>query len=553
MSTHAPTAADVVDTRLAESESARLRGRHAEGAALADAVIADPRATPWQTAQAYAAAAWHRQRLGDLQISIDHAQRALTLASQAPQGTQATFQSGLHTALAMSYHSVGLHQQALKHAIDALTLARAAGDPAAECWALSRAALMSDALGHVKARRYGHEALAIARRLGEQEVEFAVLNNMASTGLELGDDAAQAASFGGGEAVFREAHACAEEALALALRQGNAHRQAVARSNLAEALLRLGRLDEARAAMQAASEQACREGYRGLAIANQVDLCKLDAAQGDADGARRRLLALLDQIDLDGDARLATQLRKALHSLCKSQGRFEEALEHHEQLLVLELRQAEERAGLQAKVLIHRLELDEAHHRAQRSSLEADAQRERAAELDRLANTDVLTGLPNRRHADTFLAVQLQHVVTGGQPMAAALIDIDHFKRVNDLFGHFIGDRVLAEVGAVLRRMARSGDFAARFGGEEFLLVLVGAPEQKAVEVCERIREAIRAHDWPAIRPDLCCTVSMGIAPYRDELSVAEWLALSDQALYAAKRGGRDRVVLAGSADRVRV
>ncbi|HEY9065391.1 MAG TPA: diguanylate cyclase [Burkholderiaceae bacterium] len=546
MSTQAPIATDVVDALLAESEHARQRGRHAEGAALADAVIADPHATPWQIAQAHAASARHRQRLGDLQVSIDHAQRGLALAAQAPQDTQATFRSGLHTVLAMAYDSAGLHQQSLKHVIDALALAREARDPVAECWALSRAALMSEALGHARARRYGDEALALARGLGEEEVEFAVLNNLASTGLELSDDAARTAAFGGAEAVLREACAYAEQALALALRQGNAHRQAVARSNLAEALLRLGRLDEARTAMRAASEQAWQEGYRGLAMANEVDLCKLDAAQGDADGARCRLLELLDQTDPDDDLSLAAQVRKALHGLCKSQGLFEQALEHHEQLLVLELRRAEERAGLQAQVLIHRLELDEARHLAQRSMLEADAQRERAAELDRLANTDVLTGLPNRRHADAFLASLLQQAVTSGQPMAAALLDIDRFKRINDRFGHPVGDRVLAEVGGLLHGAVRSGDFAARFGGEEFLIVLVGPPEQRAVEVCERIRETIRSHDWPAIQAELCCTVSIGLAPYRGELSAAEWLALADQALYAAKRDGRDRVVRAG-------
>ncbi|MDP9044426.1 MAG: GGDEF domain-containing protein [Pseudomonadota bacterium] len=533
---------DDIEVLLAASDRSRLAGKHAEGAAQADAALAVPTATPWQRARALSLSAGHLVRLGDMGRAIAQAHRALELAVLP---TQAAFQAGLHTVLAMAYHSAALHQQALKHVVDALSLSRESGDREAECWALSRAALMSEALGHAKSRTYGYQALALARDIGQQEVEFAALNNMASTALDLSADPDAAEAFGGVRVMLAEARAHAEEALALALRQGNVHRQAVARSNLGEALLRMGHLQEARQAIRQASEQALQEGYRSLWMTNEVDLCKLDAELGHVGPALERLSTLLAQTAVDLDLSLAMQIRRAFHKLCKAAGLFEQALLHHEHLLILELQQAEQRAGLQARVLIHQLELDEARHRAKRSEADAEHERRRAVELDHQANTDALTGLINRRRVDDLLPRIVERSRTAGIPLAALAIDIDRFKAVNDTFGHAIGDRVLVEVARILRRAVRGSDLAARIGGEEFLVVLVDASAALALEASERIRESIAAHDWGAVQPRLACTISVGLAPYRADVATHAWLAAADAALYSAKHGGRNRVVLA--------
>ncbi|MBC7987962.1 MAG: GGDEF domain-containing protein [Luteimonas sp.] len=535
------SAIDDIEALLDASHRSRLAGKHARGATEAEAALTDLTATPWQRARALSLSAGHLLRLGEISRAIEQARRGLELAT-AP--SQAAFQAGLHTVLAMAYHSAGLHQQALKHVVDALSLSRDSGDREAECWALSRAALMSEALGHATSRRYGHEALALARDISEQEVEFAALNNMASTALELSGDRSAAEAFGGVQVILAEARAHAEEALALALRQGNIHRQAVARSNLGEALLRLGQLNDAREAIQQASDQARQEGYRSLWMGNEVDLCKLDAAQGHTGPALERLSALLGQVVVEQDLSLAMQIRRTFHEMCKAAGCFEQALVHHEHLLVLELQQAEQRAGLQAKVLIHQLELDEARHRAKRSEADAQHERRRAEELDHQANTDALTGLLNRRRVDDLLPRIVERSRASGIPLAAVLIDIDRFKAVNDTFGHGIGDRVLVDVARLLRTAVRGSDLAARIGGEEFLVVLVDTTQARALEVSERIRESIAGHAWTDLRPGLACTISVGLAPYRAQISTQAWLSAADSALYVAKNGGRNRVVL---------
>lgn len=530
-----------VEDLLRASDAARSSGQHADGARLTDAVLTNERATPWQQARALAGSAWHRIRLGKIDLAIEHAQRSLQLSPQADAG----FHSGLHTVLAMAYHEAALFQQALRHVLDALALSRSAQDRHAECWALSRAALMSEALGHARARAYSQETLALARSLGEPEVEFAALNNMASMAVELSADPKAAADFGGVAVVLAEARQHAQAALDLALAQGNLHREAIARGNLSQALLSLGDFDAARRGLYAAIDLATREGYGTLSLENEVDLCRLDALQGHGEAACQRLLALLPQIDPEQDLLLLVKTRTALYEQFKAAQCFEQALEHHEHRLALELRKAEERASLQARVVIHQLELEEARYQVKQSMRAAQFERERAADFDRQANTDPLTGLNNRRHIDTVLPALLRGAQTDNTPLAAVLADIDHFKRVNDGFGHAVGDEVLVEVARLLRSAIRCNDLLARIGGEEFLIILVDAPLVQALEVCERIRAIVQAYPWASVRPGLACSISMGVAKWCPETPFDAWLQASDSALYAAKRNGRNRVVLA--------
>lgn len=168
-----------------------------------------------------------------------------------------------------------------------------------------------------------------------------------------------------------------------------------------------------------------------------------------------------------------------------------------------------------------------------------------AEELERLASTDPLTGLPNRRYffdrAESILA-------SSGRPVEAlsvVMVDIDHFKNVNDRFGHAGGDAVLRETAGRLQRAVRAGDLIARFGGEEFALLLPRTDERTAVEVAERLRLSVAAGPMPAGKAEVAVTVSLGVATARDvSVSLDELLQRADLALYAAKEGGRNRSVL---------
>jgi two-component system cell cycle response regulator len=176
--------------------------------------------------------------------------------------------------------------------------------------------------------------------------------------------------------------------------------------------------------------------------------------------------------------------------------------------------------------------------------------RAQRASLRRAAMSDALTGLANRRDADHVLDA----AVDGGQPLLVILIDIDHFKRVNDTLGHAAGDGVLVKVAQAIRSCTRSGDLAARYGGEEFLVVAQGAPLSAAERIGERYRQAVRraglslGSPLPGAPEGAPCTVtvSVGVAgtPGGRGIQREALLAAADSALYDAKRRGRDQVAV---------
>ena len=166
------------------------------------------------------------------------------------------------------------------------------------------------------------------------------------------------------------------------------------------------------------------------------------------------------------------------------------------------------------------------------------------ATLHTAAMSDALTGLANRRAADEFLDPALRN----GERLLALLIDVDHFKRINDTFGHVTGDHVLAQVARAIRSCTRAGDLAARYGGEEFLVLVRGAGLDVAPRIGDRYRRAIHAIELPGggATGKITVTVSVGVAgtPGHSRASRTALLAAADQALYEAKLGGRDRVVV---------
>lgn len=166
-----------------------------------------------------------------------------------------------------------------------------------------------------------------------------------------------------------------------------------------------------------------------------------------------------------------------------------------------------------------------------------------------MALTDSLTGLYNRRYVEQHLAKLAQRGGTEGGDVAVLMVDIDHFKAVNDTHGHDIGDEVLREMGQRLKNLVRSHDLAARLGGEEFVVVMSTATDREAQAVAERLRRSISGQPIPiAALPDgaLNITVSVGVALRMgaDE-TPDQLLKRADDALYEAKRGGRDCVVMA--------
>jgi diguanylate cyclase (GGDEF)-like protein len=178
--------------------------------------------------------------------------------------------------------------------------------------------------------------------------------------------------------------------------------------------------------------------------------------------------------------------------------------------------------------------------------------RQVAARYHEQARRDPLTGLHNRRYVDEQLAPAIARAGQAGTPLAVALVDLDHFKRINDTLSHHVGDQVLAVIAALLSdaqtQLAPAG-FTARLGGEEFLLVLPDLGPEATAGGLDALRRTIRSHPWQDLTGELPVTVSVGAADADEGLGTsASLLAEADRRLYTAKRTGRDRVVTRATA-----
>lgn len=163
--------------------------------------------------------------------------------------------------------------------------------------------------------------------------------------------------------------------------------------------------------------------------------------------------------------------------------------------------------------------------------------------LEELAATDGLTGLYNRRYFQQRLAEEISRCVRYETVLALAMIDVDYFKGYNDACGHPQGDRLLKEIGRLLKENVRDGDVVARYGGDEFAVIFVEMDSLVAQKAGERIREAVEA--YAAAADGELITVSIGVASYpKDASSADELIQKADEALYLAKQGGKNRVVV---------
>jgi diguanylate cyclase (GGDEF)-like protein len=175
---------------------------------------------------------------------------------------------------------------------------------------------------------------------------------------------------------------------------------------------------------------------------------------------------------------------------------------------------------------------------------------QRFSSVKKEAIYDTLTSLFNRRYFEEKLGMDAQKAFHTGSNLAIIMVDIDHFKRVNDTFGHAGGDKVLREIASLLKNsVRRQDDTVARYGGEEFVLVLPGAPLEATSTIAERIRRTVENTPVGLGESQIHLTISLGISnfPIHRAKSKEELVKMADLALYEAKRGGRNRVCIFGS------
>lgn len=164
--------------------------------------------------------------------------------------------------------------------------------------------------------------------------------------------------------------------------------------------------------------------------------------------------------------------------------------------------------------------------------------------LKQLSDTDPLTHIYNRRYMMNMLEKEIQRAERKGMHLSLVMIDLDHFKHVNDKYGHQGGDQVLAELAELSQSGLRSYDFVARYGGEEFVMTLPETTHEDALMIAERLRHRIQLHSYSGALKGLVTTASMGVATYPANFitSLSDLIREADDAMYRAKAAGRNRV-----------
>ena len=308
--------------------------------------------------------------------------------------------------------------------------------------------------------------------------------------------------------------------------------------NLGEVLLHLGELDEAGRLLTEARERGRVRQLHAHVWRITASLAEWHLASGQAEAAWDEAVQLIQSLGALAPQQTLVRLHGAAYRAAKALGRHADALLHLEAGERIERQRTISQLQAQSRLFVTKGELERVRRDAQR-------QRARAAELAQDAARDPLTGIGNRRHLDQRFEQLVADAHLHDRPLAVALLDLDHFKRIHDTLGHAAGDRVLVALARLLGENVRERDVLARMGGEEFVIVLPEMSAERAVDVCSRLAERIRTQAWPGGAPERV-TASIGIAASTPQapLTPAELLQRADEALYEAKRTGRDRVLM---------
>ncbi len=412
-------------------------------------------------------------------------------------------------------------------------------------------ALAYDRLGNrEKALEFYAHSLKRREELGDWHGVGEVMNNLAGLQVEVGEHLERTGDAEGARNAFETAASYTHHALEIASRLEDARLAAMVTNNLACLHAATGERERAREDYRRALELSRQTGDRQLEAACLADLGRLDHRNEDH---RDAISHLETALVLFSDLGIKDQVSKTHRDLSKVYESIQEphwALVHFKHFHETELELRSETAARRSQALATRFELEKVRQQAELHRLHAvelgelNAQLHAQTELlDRQAREDSLTGLANRRSLETYLEQTFSDALAHQTSLTVAMADVDHFKQVNDTFSHAIGDDVLRQIAAILRSHCRAHDLVARFGGEEFVLVLPDLSTDRAFDLCERLRLAVQNHDWTRLHPELRVTMSLGFCDDVQHLVNHEQvLAVADKHLYEAKRAGRNRV-----------
>lgn len=462
-----------------------------------------------------------KEREGDLTGSMDIAMQAVrTSTSDVPE--HAPERAALHNLLGNLTAQFGDSGESLGHYQQARDLLLVSGHREGLAMVTNNVGMALRESGRFEeSLRCFDEALAASEGLERGHVYAFILGNRGLTLLEAGRP--------------DQALAPLTEALEQMEALGAPRGRGTANHNLGRLMLLRGELVRAESYLQEARLHREALGERLDLFDTKLQLVHLYRAKGDDAQATQLLGAVLDGRDACQVSRVRAAALEVRYQMLRAAGRFEEALDAHVAFHEASRAYVDDRANARQQVMLARFRHAELDHERLR-------ERERSAAFERLSLTDSLTGLPNRRFVETRLAGEVRRFGLRGESLCVAVLDIDHFKSINDRFSHGVGDKTLQTIASLLRDDIRPFDMAARIGGEEFLLAFPSNQLEQGVAACERLRVRLASHDWTGCHPDLRVTASFGVVEATGGATIEQLIQLADAALYRAKNAGRNRV-----------
>jgi diguanylate cyclase (GGDEF)-like protein len=477
---------------------------------------------------------WARREQGKFQLALEAHQAALDLAREH---AWIDLEARALAGFSVVYGDLDNATQAHKYGLEGLRLLELTGDQLAI--AHRKAAL---SMQYVRNQQFDYalelleSVLPFARGHSDKRLLIKTLLNLGAAKInQVNPQAGQAGQ------VWQEVQPYYEEALELCILQSDTQGETICLVELGNIQFMLGHHRAALEYLELAQVQI-NDVISDSSIHLRTVMGHVFAALGQYPEAIFELETAWDQVQTLGVKHSQRQVLDSLAEIYEAAGEYEKTIWALKALRTLERVAFDQQVQTRLQNLHIEYETDRLKHEA---NLERDRRNELEVtnkQLEKLSLEDPLTGAHNRRYLEGFLGHEIARVARQKCDLSLVMLDLDHFKRINDSFSHAVGDRVLMMLTQILRSSSRKSDVIARIGGEEFVVVMPDTAFVQAEIACERLRVAVQGHDWQALHPGLMVTASFGLVQAGADCNPEALLALADAKLYEAKRNGRNRV-----------
>lgn len=471
--------------------------------------------------------AYLNRHQGKLDLALQQSHQAYDLLDSQEPTRWAIF--CLRT-ISWSYYFLGDYSDALDYGLQALNISQDLGYKILEASALSSVATIYAAFDDTeRAVQYHTEALNISREIGNELLESEVLNNVALILL------------GGGE--YAQALEMGERSLEIAQRLGIGAQEAAVYDTLGQILQKMDDYESAEQffkkalAISIQAQRKLAEAFCSLSL-GKLYLSRQDLKRADINF--HNSLDIADKIQADS---VKMECHEKLVQLAEQEENWEQAYFHNKALYDVYKKVHNERESKRLAILKVKHQVETSKRDAEIYHLRNKELRREIEELKELSETDPLTNLYNRRHFARVAEMLLGQ--ESWYPISIIIIDIDHFKQINDTYGHAIGDNTLNHLAMNIKKTIRSTDIPARLGGDEFVILMPEADATTALRIAERLRISAIENIIAIKENKLSVTISMGVANTlnkREGSTIDLLLEKADQALYVAKQAGRNLV-----------